>query len=438
MRNLAILLAATSLSACGGGGAQSVSGTAVAQTGAATTITGATTISASSAIDYSQFLTPTLAQTYSGVGTSQVYSYSTYRFPGYNYANPTQQDKQVYASNASTVRDSKITITYDPRDAIFTLKVTDPRSGALAQTRYQDPVNRTAFGGAQQPNWGNENFAAFTGIAQNSNIRFLQAGDGDPISPAFSSGTGVLTSAGTNTTPPDGLTGAAYQATTFFYETPGTTGNMTRYVSLAGYVRNDLKWSDITANGVTYQETQWKLERGAFAYGLLTDNNAVPRTGTGTYTGSMIATMIVNPTLDAAAANQLPSYYQWISGTATTTVNFATNAVTLGLNGIVGAPKIDRYSSPTTSVIAAGATFTAAGTATINLSTTGGFTGQFQSAGFSAASGGYSPSVSVAGSSIDGAFYGPAAEEVGGGFRIVGGVPDQRVDIGGAFKGKKP
>ena len=37
----------------------------------------------------------------------------------------------------------------------------------------------------------------------------------------------------------------------------------------------------------------------------------------------------------------------------------------------------------------------------------------------------------------DGAFYGPNGEEAGGGFRIVGGKPDERVDIVGAFVGKK-
>jgi hypothetical protein len=49
--------------------------------------------------------------------------------------------------------------------------------------------------------------------------------------------------------------------------------------------------------------------------------------------------------------------------------------------------------------------------------------------------------VDIAGSSLDGAFYGPGGSaeklEVGGGFRIVGGTPDQRIDIMGAFTGKK-
>ncbi|WP_173203779.1 transferrin-binding protein-like solute binding protein [Sphingopyxis sp. BSNA05] len=44
----------------------------------------------------------------------------------------------------------------------------------------------------------------------------------------------------------------------------------------------------------------------------------------------------------------------------------------------------------------------------------------------------------IAGSSINGAFYGPDAEELGGGYRIVGGTPDERIDILGTFVGKQP
>ena len=45
---------------------------------------------------------------------------------------------------------------------------------------------------------------------------------------------------------------------------------------------------------------------------------------------------------------------------------------------------------------------------------------------------------SVAGaSSIDGTFYGPDAKNIGGSFRIVGGVPNRRLDILGAFAGAK-
>ena len=65
----------------------------------------------------------------------------------------------------------------------------------------------------------------------------------------------------------------------------------------------------------------------------------------------------------------------------------------------------------------------------------GGFKGFFDSASFTSPEG--NRSVAIEGSTIDGTFYGPAAQEAGGGFRIVGGNPDERVDILGAFIGKK-
>lgn len=431
MRNLAILLTATALttlSACGGGDTKSASAISSAiGTGSGGSSTTSTDV-------YAQFVAPTAARTYSGVGASQVYSYLTDdRTPSNGSTGligSRGQQGVTYAGNASTVRDSKISITYDPRAATFTLKVTDPLSGASASTRFQDPASRTNFGGTVEPQWGVDNFAAYAGIGANANIKFLQAGDGDPLAPYGRSGTGFV-DPGNNSTPPSGDASATYQSTTMFYETPGSS---TRFVSLAGYVRNDIAWKDITSGTTTVAQTSWKLERGAFAYGIQTDNDAVPKTGSGTYTGNMIATMVFNPTLDAAV--NLPTYFQWISGTSATTVNFATNAVTLQLTGIVGAPKFDRFTTPFQSAIAAGSTFTASGTATINLINTGGFTGQFQSASVGPPTG--ATNINVIGSSIDGAFFGPAAEEVGGGFRIVGGTPDQRVDIAGAFKGKKP
>lgn len=432
MRNLAILMTLTTLAACSGGDAQSASAISVTPIGG----TGGTGSGGSSTDVYTQFVSPTVSRTYSGVGVSQVYQYATDdRTPtnsGTGLVGSVGQQGVVYAGNASTVRDSKIQLTYDPRDAIFTLAVTDPRSGAATSTRFQDPASRTNFGGAVEPQWGVTNFAVFPGIGQNSNINFLQAGDGDPRSPYGHSGTGFV-NAGTNTTPPDGDSGASYQAATLFYEVPGTS---TKYVSLAGYVRNAINWVELTTNGLTVKQTQWKLEHGAFSYGIQTDNSAVPTSGNGTYTGNMIGSVVFNPTLDQATNN--PTYFQWMSGTSVTTVNFATGAVTLALNGIVGAPIYDRFTTPQQASLAFGTTFTASGTATIDLVRNGGFTGQFQSARFGATTDGSNPIVTIAGSSIDGAFYGPVANEVGGGFRITGGTPDQRIDIAGAFKGLKP
>lgn len=100
------------------------------------------------------------------------------------------------------------------------------------------------------------------------------------------------------------------------------------------------------------------------------------------------------------------------------------------------APQIDSNTAPATSILLSGASFNAAGKGTINMVNFGGFKGQFQTASF-ANPGANAINVAVEGSSIHGTFYGPAADEVGGGFRIVGGNPDERVDIIGAFVGKK-
>ena len=83
-----------------------------------------------------------------------------------------------------------------------------------------------------------------------------------------------------------------------------------------------------------------------------------------------------------------------------------------------------------------GATFSALGRGDINMVTFGGFKGIFDSAGFTNPDGS-TRQVAIEGSSLDGTFYGPNANEVGGGFRIVGGNPDERVDILGAFVGTK-
>ena len=148
--------------------------------------------------------------------------------------------------------------------------------------------------------------------------------------------------------------------------------------------------------------------------------------------------MIFNPTLDGTDPSGLGvvgSYFQWLSGTSKLDVDFVKNTFQLALNGTVTAPTFDTYTAPLTTVLPAGATFTASGQGNINLVNFGGFKGQFQSAAFASTAG--NRTVNVAGSTIDGAFYGPAGEEAGGAFHIVGGNPDERVDILGAFVGKK-
>ncbi|HWL46728.1 MAG TPA: hypothetical protein VNQ31_03345, partial [Sphingomonadaceae bacterium] len=257
MRTCLLVASLAALSACSGGGVESA---------------GSTPVGGGPADPQSahSFVAPTLPKTYVGIGGSQVYQYTT------DDRDCCGQQAQVYGGNATTPRNSGISIAYDPRDAIFTLTVSDPLSGAATNTRFQDPGSRTDFGGSKEPQWGTPNL-------DNPNIRYLQAGDGNPLSPYRQSGTGAILP-GNNSTPPIGGEGSTYQATSFFYEVPGST---TKYVTFAGYVRNALSWANTEIGGQQAFQHTWNLERGAFAYGELTNTNAVPKTGTGSYSGSM-------------------------------------------------------------------------------------------------------------------------------------------------------
>jgi hypothetical protein len=123
-----------------------------------------------------------------------------------------------------------------------------------------------------------------------------------------------------------------------------------------------------------------------------------------------------------------------MDGTSTTTVDFAANTFSLNVTANIGPAGFDLHSNQFVAM-PAGAVFTANGSGRLDLIKSGGFLGQITGAYFTNA--GVSSDLVIAGSSIDGAFYGPTAQEVGGGFRIVGGTPDQRIDILGAFTGAR-
>ena len=381
MRTILILLGTTGLAACSGGGPTTVGGTAV---------TGGGTGTASS----HSFVNPTEAKTYQATGGTQTYQFST--TPG------SQQYNQIYAADANTARDTGYQITYNPRDGIFDLTLKATKSATDITTRFQDPAHRTAFGGASFPQAGTPDLTA-------KGVIYFENG----------SASGIF-----NT---DGYT---QETQTFFYQKPGTT---TKYVTYAGYLRNKLTQSNKdNGAGGTFLQSDYDRKRGVFVYGERSGNAAVPTTGTGTFTGQMLATMVYNPMLDVDAAT--PTFFQWMDGTSTTTVDFAANSFTLALAATVGAAQFDLHSNQFTAM-PAGATFNAAGSGRVDLVNAGGFLGQITSAYFT--NGGVRSDLVIAGSSIDGAFYGPTAQEVGGGFRVVGGTPDQRIDILGVFTGAR-
>lgn len=384
MRKLFAVLPLIAVAACSGGEAETV-GSNAPPAGAGSGTSGGTGTGVSpgtgagEAPAGSHFLSYTGEKTFDAVGGLQ----SLVR--GENGGT-------LYQGNASTVRSPSGQISYNSRDGIFTLTLADDKAGVNTEYRFQDPAHRTDFDPMTTPQWGVPDLQGFNYL--------------------------------------EGVGDSTRDVTTFFYQRPGAS---TVHVSLAGYVRNNVTDSTTT------------FERGAMVFGSQTARSQVPVSGKGTYTGGFIASMVANGSYDLEQAKA--SALQWMQGSSTVAVDFAKGTVQLGLSGTVNQANMSGYQIPDSGLtIPTGATFTASGHATIDMVATGGFTGRFDSASFSSAGAGTqtidfagvsSGSNTAGASSIDGGFYGPNAVNVGGSFRIVGGIPDQRVDILGAFTGAK-
>lgn len=420
MRLLILLASTTMLAACGGAGPQSA-GSSAPPTGSGGGGTGGGTDSGTT----HTFVKPTEAKTYTAVGSSHSYQ-STVQDPGsggqQRSLRQTTQISQLYQGDATTVRNSNLTISYDPRDAIFNVSFSNGLAGTSGASRFQDPLHRTNFGGAIEPQLGTPNLES--GPWNIAGVQYLQSG----------SSSNVVQSRPVAGAPDefqfdliDQEIAGSYDTTTFFYQKPGTD---TQFVTFAGYLRNKASVSYDGDTGLTTQVNN--LERGAFAYGQITPNDSVPTSGTGTFDGTMLATMVFNDQPDFNGNTD--TYMQWIAGNASTSVDFGANTFSLSLDGRVGAPMFDGTSGRES--VLEGAQFLANGGGNINLVTAGGFFGQFNEAWF-VNPGGARLDLVIAGSSINGAFYGPQGQEIGGGYRIVGGTPDERIDILGTFVGKK-
>lgn len=291
----------------------------------------------------------------------------------------------LYRAKAAPVDAPNGTINYDPRDGVFTVILNDSLAGISKNIRFQDPMHRSDSDDARRKNM---QVPLLTGF------NYLQA-----------------------------LEGTANF--TFFYQRPGTSGS---FVSLAGFERTV----------VNDANKAFTSEQGVMVFGTRTTGLQVPRKGTGRYEGQLLATMAAN--IDGSAP-----VLQWITGTSAADVDFAKRTVGLSLNGVVGEAfrKTERVNDDALA-IPSGSIFTATGSA--NWADAGTvFAGKFSSAGFKVGADNFAidftsvgAGTSTAGaSSIDGTFYGPDAKNIGGNFRIVGGIPNQRVDILGAFAGAK-
>ncbi|WP_445193342.1 transferrin-binding protein-like solute binding protein [Sphingomonas sp. Tas61C01] len=376
---LAILsLPLLSLAACGGsggGGTQSL-GT-IAPPIAGGTVSGGGVVS----------VAPTPTPTSTPTSFLDVKTTTTFDAIGALHAiDVTDKGASLYTGNASTVGTPSGTITFNPRDGIFTVALADTAAGVTRNVNYQDPAHRTDIGFVQSE------------IPDLPSFNYLEAASSDSL------------------------------ADTFFYKRPGNTAS---FVTLAGFThRSKLD----AATGAFHSE------RGVMVFGSKSTLLQIPSTGSGHFDGDFLATMIAG---GATASVSLP--LQWISGTSSVDVDFGKSTLALGLTGTVGKTFVNN--SPVNdffSDIPTGAVFTANGTASLTGSRTS-FAGKFTNAYFTSGAtrtnidfAPISAASSVAGaSSIDGAFYGPGAENVGGNFRITGGVPDQRIDILGAFTGAK-
>jgi hypothetical protein len=389
MRGVSIVLALPllALAACGGAGLQAVGSVAPVASGPTQTInpgTGAAAGVVSSAeAPQSNFLSSATAETnYSAIGAIHSYKVMT----------GSAGSGELYAGNASSVRSPSGTITYNPRDGIFEVVLNDSKANITSRdVRFQDPGHRSDFNPTSHPSMEVPNLPDFN---------YLDAGYTDANGTRFQS--------------------------TFFYQRP----NATTYVTLAGFAHKEAGTE------------QTLTEHGAMVFGSLTPQLQIPTSGKGEYTGGFLASAVLNPTGDTANAQN--NYLQWINGSSTMSVDFGKSTVALALSGKVGVTYQDGAPVPDSALTYPGGTsFAATASAAIDLARSGGFTGTFNTATLGGTAINFQPvngaNNTAGASSVDGAFFGPNAVNVGGNFRIVGGTPDQRMDIQGAFTGaKKP
>ncbi len=255
-----------------------------------------------------------------------------------------------------------------------TFDLTINTAGLTHEGRYQDPAHRTNV----PADW----------VPRVSNAQYYESGSG-----RIETGN---------------LDQTSYVRNTFFFETPGTR---TRYVTYAGFYRRTYNAANTTdANNTLVNRITDENLRATFVYGYTTSRGDIPTTGSATYNGGFFAWVVGQPN-DTNANFTLDS----ITGTSTIGVNFASGALTT------------QFASDAASPVG----FTASGTSNINRDL-GGFRGTIDAATIRGVQ------ANIIASSVEGNFFGPKAVEIGGALRVVGGTPDERVDVLGSFTGVRP
>lgn len=388
----ALALPLLALAACGGAGPESVgsiappaptTGTGTGSGGSGSTGAGGTGAPVGSASGTAPAASATFLAVNTETNFNAVGALHTF---GYDPEIAGVDKRPVsYQGNASTTRTPSGTINYSPRDGIFTVTFNDSKAGVENSVRFQDPAHRSDFNPESTPTLEAPNLPGFN---------YLEASD-------------------------------KTHRSTFFYQRPDAT----TYVTLAGFTRQEYNDIGLVAR-----------KHGALVFGSLTPQSQIPVSGSGTYTGGFIASAVLDTSRDSR--NPQPAYMQWITGASNVSVDFGKSTVALSLDGTVGPTFQNGQLIDNAALLTpAGTRFQASGSAQIDLLRTGGFAGAFTSATLGGKAIDFGPisagSSTSGASSIDGTFFGPNAVNVGGNFRIVGGVPDQRVDIQGAFTGAK-
>lgn len=300
----------------------------------------------------------------------QAEALTTYKGVGATQQITENQDGELYTAEQSRADTDKVTVSFDPRDAVFILTI--DHEGSDGEFRYQDPAHRTDFNPNRTPQVATPNLPLFN---------YLESAGRDEVQ-------------------------------TFFYKQPG---NGTRYVTLAGFNRN------------VSSSNELQRVRGAYAFGTQTPLGSVPTKGMGRYRGDMLATMVRNVDLEGNPG--LRSRLEWIRGEAQVDVDFGAGSLTASLTGNV-LPMQDAFEGGYNPALP-NAAFSATGTASFDSSRLN-YAGSISRATVGGSD------ISIAASSLDGTFFGPDAIETGGAFRIIGSIPDQRVDVMGSFVGARP
>jgi C-lobe and N-lobe beta barrels of Tf-binding protein B len=341
----------------------------------------------------------------------------------YNYTNNTivgapridNKTYEKYGGDQPVGISENVLITRNPRDATFDVVIAG-QDQISASRRYQDSSHRTTAATINAASANGEKVSLFT-VPDSANFEYYRTFDRKTFS---------------------GDDRIEFYDQILFFERPGKT---TKYVTWAAYwdgtniqdtdgsayVKNDADGNTLERGTRSIATNTDLYIRTAAVFGINTKSKDVPKIGSATYTGSLFANTIAGATLDT------------ILGTAKTDVDFVSDKLKFTLQGnfnlaglsfaATGSGKIERPDTPNTALNPTAVQPLSSFRGKIDTLNIGGTAFRFES--ITTAPGTFQAS------SVEGGFFGPSAAEVGGAFRIVGGAPDARLDILGAFTGKK-